>query len=100
MGLSGVNLFVDLIESEIQVLASAQVARGVVEDLGMRVLPENADLVRSQLFLDAWVDPAMPDGPLQLAYDNESVLARILDAVGRELARGRSAWFSTWSCCG
>ena len=88
MGLSGVNLFVDPIESEIQVMASAQVARRVVEELGMRVLPENADLVRSQLFLDAWVDPAMRDGPLQLAYDNEGVQARILDAAGRELAEG------------
>ena len=87
-GLSGINLFVDPIESEIQVLASAQVARGVVEELGMRVLPENVNLVRSQLFLDAWVDPAMPDGPLQLAYDNAGVRARILDAAGREVAEG------------
>ena len=88
LGLSGVNLFVDPIESEIQVMASAQVARRVVEELGMRVLPENVDLVRSQLFLDAWVDPAMRDGPLQLAYDNEGVQVRILDAAGRELAEG------------
>ena len=86
LGLSGVNLFVDPIESEIQVMASAQVARRVVEELGMRVLPENVDLVCSQLFLDAWVDPAMRDGPLQLAYDNEGVQVRILDAAGRELA--------------
>ncbi len=87
-GLSGINLFVDPIESEIQVLASAQVARGVVEELGMRVLPENANLVRSQLFLDAWVDPAMPDGPLQLVYDDAGVRARILDAAGRKVAEG------------
>ena len=88
MGLGGVNLFVDPIESEIQVLSSAQVAQRVAEDLGMRVLPENANLVRSQLFLDAWVDPDMPDGPLQLAYDNAGVQARILDAAGRQVAEG------------
>ena len=56
-GLSGISLFVDPIESEIQVLASAQVARQVVDELGMRLLPEDANLIRSQLFLDAWVDP-------------------------------------------
>ena len=87
-GLTGISLFVDPIESEIQVLASAQVARQVVEDLGMRVLPENTNLTRSELFLDAWIDPAMPNGPLQLAYDDAGVQARILDAAGRELASG------------
>ena len=69
-------------------MASAQVARRVVEGLGMRVRPENANLVRSDLFLDAWVDPATPDGPLQLEYDIEGVQARILDANGGELAQG------------
>ena len=88
MGLTGVSLFVDPIESEIQVLASAQVARRVVDDLGMRVLPENPNLTRSELFLDAWIDPAMPNVPLQLVYDDEGVQARILDAAGQELARG------------
>ena len=87
-GLSGVSLFVDPIESEIQVLHSAQVARRVVNELGMRVLPENPNLVRSDLFVDAWVDPAMLDGPLQLAYDTEGVRARILDANGKELVEG------------
>ena len=88
MGLSGISLFVDPIESEIQVLASAQVARRVVDELGMRVLPENTNLTRSDLFLDAWIDPAIPNGPLQLVYDIQGVQARILDATGRELARG------------
>ena len=88
MGLSGISLFVDPIESEIQVLASAQVARRVVDELGMRVLPENTNLTRSDLFLDAWIDSAMPNGPLQLVYDIQGVQARILDATGRELARG------------
>ena len=54
----------------------------------MRVLPENTNLTRSELFLDAWIDPAMPNGPLQLAYDDAGVQARILDAAGRELASG------------
>ena len=88
MRVSGLNIYVDPIESEIQVLASAQVARQVIDELAMRVLPGNTNLTRSQLFLDAWMDPDMPDGPLQLVYDDEGVQARILDAAGRELAAG------------
>ena len=53
------NLFVDPIESEIQVLASAQVARSVVNELGLRIVPANPSLVRSDLFVDAWIDPAL-----------------------------------------
>ena len=87
-GLSGVGLFVDPIESEMQVLRSAQVARRVVDQLGMRLVPESPNLVRSDLFVDAWVDPAMPDGTLQLAYDSEGVRARILDPNGKELVEG------------
>ncbi len=78
MRVSGLNIYVDPIESEIQVLASAQVARQVIDKLAMRVLPGNTNLTRSELFLDAWMDPDMPDGPLQLVYDEEGVQARIL----------------------
>ena len=88
MGIGGLNIFVDPIESEIQVLASAQVARRVIDDLAMRVLPGNTNLTRSELFLDAWMDPDMLDVPLQLVYDDEGVQARILDAAGKELAAG------------
>jgi len=86
--LTGISLFVDPIESEIQVLASAQVARRVVNDLGMRVRPENSNLNRSDLFLDPWVDQAMPNVSLELVYDNQGVEAWILNAAGTELARG------------
>ena len=87
--LTGISLFVDPIESEIQVLASAQVARRVVNDLGMRVRPENSNLNRSDLFLDPWVDQAMPNVSLELVYDDQGVEAWILNAAGTELARGR-----------
>jgi len=86
--LTGISLFVDPIESEIQVLASAQVARRVVNDLGMRVRPEDSNLTRSDLFLDPWVDQAMPNVSLQLVYDNQGVEAWILNSAGTELARG------------
>ena len=86
--LSGLNIYVDPIESEIQVLASAQVARNVVADLGMRLRPENPNLVRSDLFLDARVDPATPDGSLQLVYDEESTWVQLFDFSGVEIAAG------------
>ena len=54
MRVSGLNIYVDPIESEIQVLASAQVVRQVIDELAMRVLPGNTNLTRSELFLDAW----------------------------------------------
>ncbi len=88
VGLAGANLFVDPIESEIQVLASAQVARSVVDELGLRILPENTNLVRSDLFVDAWIDPTMADGTFQLAYDGAGSQAQLLDSAGREIASG------------
>jgi succinoglycan biosynthesis transport protein ExoP len=69
-------------------LASAQVARRVVNDLGLRLRPENSNLNRSDLFLNPWVDQAMPNVSLELVYDNQGIEAWILNAAGTELARG------------
>ena len=85
---SGMSIFVDPIESEIQVLASAQVARSVVTQLGMRLLPENPDLVRSDLFVDAWVDPGARDGVLDLVYNEEGSAAQIFDGTGKLVVEG------------
>jgi len=87
-GLPGISLFVDPIESEIQVLASAQVARRVVNELGMRLVPKDEGLVRSDLFHDPWIAPEMADGSLQLVYDDDGTRARLLNAAGIELASG------------
>ena len=87
-GFAGLNIYVDPIESEIQLLASAQVARNVVADLGMRLRPESPNLVRSDLFLDAGVDPDTPDGSLQLVYDEEGTWVQLLDFSGVEIAAG------------
>lgn len=85
---SGMNIFVDPIESEIQVLASAQVARSVVNRLGMRMVPENPNLVRSDLFVDAWIDPSTRDGVLDLVYNAEGTAAQIFDGTGNLVLEG------------
>ena len=85
---SGMNIFVDPIESEIQVLASVQVARSVVNRLGMRLVPENPNLVRSDLFVDVWVAPDAPDGILDLVYDADGTGAQIFDGIGNLVLEG------------
>ena len=82
------SIFVDPIESEIQVLASAQVARSVVEQVGLRPRPENPNLVRSDLFVDVWIDREAPDGVLDLLYDENGTEAQILDGTGNLVAAG------------
>jgi len=67
--ISGMEIFVDPIESEIQVLTSATIALSVVDSLGLRLAPRSADLVHSSLFRDAWVDPDADPATYELAYD-------------------------------
>ena len=85
---SGMNIFVDPIESEIQVLASVQVARSVVNRLGMRLVPENPNLVRSDLFVDTWIAPEADDGVLDLVYDEQGTAAQIFDGIGNLVLEG------------
>ena len=69
-------------------LASAQVARTVVERLGLQILPENPNLVRSDLFVDPWIGPQAPEGVLTLVYDEDGTAAQILDGTGNLVAEG------------
>ena len=66
---SGLDIFVDPIESEIQVLRSTPIAAGVVDSLGLRLKPAVAGRARSDLFRDIRVAPAAPDGRFELVYD-------------------------------
>src|SRR5688572_30390169 len=49
---SGIDIFVDPIESEIQVLRSTPIAAAVVDSLGLRLKPASADQARPDLFRD------------------------------------------------
>jgi polysaccharide biosynthesis transport protein len=66
---SGIDIFVDPIESEIQVLRSTPIAAAVVDSLGLRLKPASSDRVRSDLFRDVRVAPNAPDGRFELVYD-------------------------------
>ncbi|MDT8368277.1 MAG: polysaccharide biosynthesis tyrosine autokinase [Longimicrobiales bacterium] len=82
---SGLDLFSDPIESEIQVLRSSQLARSVVHRLGLRLDLEGTDLPRSEVIDHAVVDSLAPDGVrYRLEYDG-SGSATLFDEAGREL---------------
>ena len=84
--ISSMEIFVDPIESEIQVLRSTPIATAVVDSLGLRLRSASSDQVRSDLFLDARVGRTTPDQRFQLVYDGagRSAQLRTLDgtAVG------------------
>jgi tyrosine-protein kinase Etk/Wzc len=82
------EIFVDPIESEIQVLTSGTVAQAVVDSLGLRLAPASPDLVHSDLFRDAWVDPAADPGTFELAYDQEGNTVTFRQASGAMVVSG------------
>ena len=53
----GLNLFVDPIESEIQVLGSATIKATVVDPRGMRLARVPVEDARSLIMRDVWVAP-------------------------------------------
>lgn len=57
----GLNLFVDPIESEIQVLGSATIKATVVDSRGMRLARVLVEDARSLIMRDVWVAPDVPD---------------------------------------
>jgi capsular exopolysaccharide synthesis family protein len=76
--LSGMDVFVDPIESEMQVLKSGTISLDVVNALGLRIAPASVDLVHSDLFRNAWVDPNASPETFELVYDDagQTVLLR------------------------
>ncbi len=94
---SGMDIFVDPIVSEIEVLRSATIARTVVDSVGLRLRRVPADALRSDLFRDVHVAPEAQDGRFQIVYDADGRNGefRALDGtvlgsapVGTELSAG------------
>jgi succinoglycan biosynthesis transport protein ExoP len=83
--ISGIDIYVDPIESEIQVLRSTPIASAVADSVGLRLRPTSEDLVRSDLFRDVRVAPDAPDGPLELAYDASGLNAVLRTLQGQVL---------------
>jgi tyrosine-protein kinase Etk/Wzc len=86
--ISGMEIFVDPIESEIQVLSSGNIALSVVNALGLRLIPTVPELVHSDLFRDAWVDPAAGEDSFELVYDDASEGVTLRRPGGAILASG------------
>jgi len=82
---SGMDIFVDPIESEIQVLRSSTIAATVADSLGMRLRRVSEDAVRSNLFRDAEVADEAPNGRYQLVYDASGSQATLRNAQGTVL---------------
>ena len=85
--ISGIDIFVDPIESEIQVLRSSPIAQAVADSLGLRFRPSSGDLVRSDLFSDVRLASDAPEGHYELAYDPAGGGAALRTAQGEVLGR-------------
>ncbi|MGW8266731.1 MAG: polysaccharide biosynthesis tyrosine autokinase, partial [Longimicrobiales bacterium] len=86
--ISGMEIFVDPIESEIQVLTSATISLSVVDSLGLRLAPASPELVHSDLFMDAWADPSADPGSFELVYDESGGTVAFYRDDGRWVASG------------
>lgn len=76
---SGMDIFVDPIESEIQVLRSSAIGSVVVDSLGLRLRRVPSTELRSELAGDIYVAAQAPNGRFQLAYEpdgREAVLRK------------------------
>ena len=79
---SGMDIFVDPIESEIQVLRSSTIASTVADSMGLRLRRVPADALRSQLVLETRVAPDAPNGRYQLVYEQDGRTATFRMADG------------------
>jgi len=87
--ISGMEIFVDPIESEMQVLKSGTISLAVVNTLGLRLAPSASDLVHSDLFQTAWVDPETEAESFELVYDDASQAVYFRRPSGPALASGQ-----------
>ncbi len=82
---SGMDIYVDPIQSEIQVLRSSSIAGEVVDSLGMRLRRVPASALRSDLFRDAWVADDAPNGRYRLVYADDGHEAQLRGPEGKTL---------------
>ncbi len=82
---SGMDIYVDPIQSEIQVLRSSSIAAVIVDSMGLRLRRVPPTDLRSALFRDVWVAPNAPNGRYELAYDASGHTARLRTVDGEDL---------------
>lgn len=83
------DIFVDPLQSEIQVLTSETIAREVAEALGLRLVPVSGKVLFSQLFEESWVAPDAPEGTFELVYDPGGQRVTFRRMGGGDLVSGR-----------
>jgi len=83
--ISGMEFFVDPIQSEIEVLRSSPVALDVIRAVGLSLVPADPALVRSSLAREIEVDEDAATGSLELAYDDEGRVATLRSPGGETL---------------
>lgn len=86
--ISGMDIFVDPIRSEIELLKSGAIADPVVDSLGLRLASASDEVPRSALMRDVWVAAEAPPTAYRLVYDREGTTVRLEDASGGVLASG------------
>ena len=84
--LSNSDIFVDPIQSEIELLSSAALARTVVDQAGLRLLPTDG-LMRSDLWKEGWIAPSVPPGTRYQLVHAEDGSLELMAADGSTLAR-------------
>lgn len=87
--LSAQDIFIDPIQSEIEVLKASPVASTVVDSLGLRLVAGSEDVPRSYLVEDVRVAADAGEGAFTLSYGADGREAALRDAGGGELARAQ-----------
>jgi capsular exopolysaccharide synthesis family protein len=83
---SGLDIYVDPIESEIQVLRSASIAQSVADSSGLRLRRVPSEGLRSDIARDIWVAASAPDGRYQVTYELSGQSAAFRSTDGTILA--------------
>ncbi len=85
---SAMQLYIDPVQSELEVLRSGAVAGTVVDELGLRLRTGDPDIPISLLTREVTVDAEVPEGTYELVYDAEGSTVQLRDAAGTVLGSG------------
>lgn len=78
---SGMDLFIDPIQSEIEVLQASPIALAVIDSLGLRLTVPEEGVARSDLMRDIEVADDAPSTTLELRYDSDGNRATLLSSA-------------------
>ncbi len=85
---SAMQLYIDPVQSELEVLRSAAVAGTVVDALGLRLESPDPEAPISFLVRDVQVAPDVPEGRYELVYDESGEAVQLRDSTGEVVGSG------------